>query len=280
MRQKRKIELNIKGFKAWLSKQGLAESTIKKYLIYIKLMPYVTGASINKALNKGFTAYYALKWYARFDKRALKYLPSKPPRQPKPALRYPLTESEAYKILEYCKTAKYELYVFLLLLFHTGCRGGTIINLRLIDFEARGAELAPGEDYTTFSIKTKGGERIVKPISKEVYDEVRHYARNKNIKDKIFNRPCQRTYGRWLHKICKGLLFERYQGYPVQKVTLHHFRHLFCLRVYEETHDPLLCKLALNHKSFNSTERYLIGKADRSGEVSLKLMRKSFPGHK
>jgi site-specific recombinase XerD len=140
--------------------------------------------------------------------------------------------------------------VLVRLLLATGLRLGSALGLDVedVDLEAR--------EMSVRNCKGARDERVA--LGGSVRDVLAEYLDGRvtgplfasHAGDRLPVRQAQRRLGKWF-------------GAAGVRASAHALRHTFATRLYEATHDPLLVKAALHHRSIGSTMVYATATTDQ-----------------
>ena len=161
------------------------------------------------------------------------------------------------QLLDACSTTR-EL-LFITMLISTGMRLCELLNLRFRDI-LRSRKVI----YISSSKGRSDGyvpltDRVLNLLT--VYCQAYHTAhpeRPLSSEDYVFfypipDRPEQASHIRRMYYEIK-----QNAGLGAEKFNIHSLRHFFALNLYLQSHDPLLVKQALHHKTYGATEKYVL----------------------
>jgi len=147
----------------------------------------------------------------------------------------PIEVVELEQILDNAKRKDARNVLMIRLLLKTGARGSELLAVRPMDLHV--------ETHSVFIRGLKDGKDRELPVPYKLFQQL--YDEASGPKDKpIFPIALRTLQGIW------------YDIRPVEK-KLHSLRHTFAYNLYKQTKDILLVKMALGHRTVQSTMIYL-----------------------
>lgn len=182
------------------------------------------------------------------DENVIKNNPTKNLPLPRVVIKEPtfLQESEIRKLLQVVKKDK-RAEVAIRILVETGFRLSELTNISVgdIDIEAK-----------TIKIRRKGNMEQIVPINSGLSKLLKSFVKNKNvdvpiIANRVGGRMTQRRVAIMVQDYLKKAKVDR------TGISVHSFRHSFCVRMLENKVNLKTIQLLCGHRSISTTERYL-----------------------
>lgn len=262
----------IEQFVGYLKERNLSPNTIKLYKDNLmEFWQYCKGKSSIKSIKrediKSFLFYLSEKNNQPITRRAklttirsfYKYLedegkvknnPAKNLPSPKVAIKVPeyLLESEIKKLLQIVKKDKNpRAEVAIRILVETGLRLAELTNLSTGDIDTK---------QKTISVTRKGNVQQVIPINSGLSGFIKVFIKDKEaIAPLIANRMGDRMTARRVAIMVQDYL--KKAKIDRAGISVHSFRHSFCVRMLEKKVNLKTIQLLCNHSSLATTERYL-----------------------
>lgn len=182
------------------------------------------------------------------DEDLIKKNPTKNLPLPKVEIKEPmfLQESEIRKLLQAVKKDK-RAEVAIRILVETGIRLSELTNISIGDIDTAGK---------TIKIKRKGNIEQIVPINSGISKLIKSFVKNKSvdmplIANRMGERMTQRRVAIMIQDYLKKAKVNR------AGISVHSFRHSFCVRMLENKVNLKTIQLLCGHKSISTTERYL-----------------------
>jgi len=147
----------------------------------------------------------------------------------------PIEVVELNERLDNAKRKEARNVLMIRLLLKTGARASELLAVRPMDLHH--------ETHSVFIRGLKDGKDRELPVPYKLFDQLVKEAEGKEKDKPIFPIALRTLQGIW------------YDLRPVEK-KLHSLRHTFAFNLYKNTKDILLVKMALGHKSIQSTMVY------------------------
>jgi len=167
---------------------------------------------------------------------------------PKVEIKEPmfLQKSEIKKLLQIVKKDK-RAEVAIRILVETGIRLSELTGISIGDIDTA---------RKTIKIKRKGNIEQIVPINSGISKLIKSFVKNKNadmplIANRMGKRMTQRRVAIMVHDYLKKAKIDR------DGISVHSFRHSFCVRMLENKVNLKTIQLLCGHKSISTTERYL-----------------------
>ena len=182
------------------------------------------------------------------DEDAIKKNPTKNLPLPKVEIKEPmfLQESEIKKLLQAVKKDK-RAEVAIRILIETGFRLSELAGISVGDIDT---------DAKTIKIRRKGNMEQIVPINSRLSKLIKSFVKNKEVSapliaNRMGERMTQRRVAIMVQDYLKKAKVDR------SGISVHSFRHSFCVRILENKVNLKTIQLLCGHKSISTTERYL-----------------------
>jgi site-specific recombinase XerD len=246
----------IDKFKKYLVEQGRSSHTIRNYLTYIRvaikeniITPDMSNINIQKLLVLDTSTQIksrircSLRKYSHFlvMERILSQIPQEIMAVELPKIKSTIPKitksSEVCKILQY--TTNPEIKAILYILVTTGCRIGSLVDLRVEDIN---------DTEITFNT-AKGGKPYKAALTEDTKTAVHNHIQDRHGYLFINNRGNKATADSIRIKLRRKL--------GKDYVNCHSLRHGFATELIENGADILDVKEVLNHSSIATTQKYI-----------------------
>jgi integrase/recombinase XerC len=182
------------------------------------------------------------------DEDVVKNNPTKNLPLPKVVIKEPLflQEAEIKKLLQAVKKDK-RAEVAIRILVETGFRLSELTNISVGDIDT---------SAKTIKIRRKGNLEQIVPINSGLAKLLKSFVKNKNanmplIANRMGKRMTQRRVAIMVQNYLKKAKVDR------AGISVHSFRHAFCVRMLENKVNLKTIQILCGHKSISTTERYL-----------------------
>lgn len=182
------------------------------------------------------------------DENLIKNNPTNNLPLPKVVIKEPsfLQEAEIRKLLQTVKKDK-RAELAIRILVETGIRLSELTNLSVGDIDTEGK---------TIRVRRKGNTEQILPINSGLNKLLKVFIKNKNadmpiVANRMGGRMTQRRVAIMVQDYLKKAKIDR------AGISVHSFRHSFCVRMLENKVNLKTIQLLCGHKSISNTERYL-----------------------
>jgi integrase/recombinase XerC len=182
------------------------------------------------------------------DEDVIKNNPTKNLPLPRVVIKEPsfLQESEIKKLLQTVRKDK-RAEIAIRILVETGFRLSELTGISVgdIDMEAK-----------TIKIRRKGNMEQIVPINSGLAKLIKSFVKNKNVQAPLI---ANRSGGRMTQRRVAIMVQDYLKKAKVDRtgISVHSFRHSFCVRMLENKVNLKTIQLLCGHKSISTTERYL-----------------------
>jgi len=182
------------------------------------------------------------------DEDVIKNNPTKNLPLPKVEIKEPVfpSEVEIRKLLQAVKKDK-RAEVAVRTLTETGFRLSELTNISIGDIDTRGK---------TIKIRRKGNVEQIVPINSGLNKLIKSFVKNKDVSAPLI---ANRMGGRMTQRRIAIMVQDCLKKAKVNRagISVHSFRHSFCVRMLQNKVNLKIIQLLCGHKSISTTERYL-----------------------
>jgi site-specific recombinase XerD len=182
------------------------------------------------------------------DEDMIKNNPTKNLPLPKVVIKEPmfLSEFEIRKLLQVVKKDK-RAEVAIRILIETGFRLSELTNISVCDIDMQGK---------TIKIRRKGNMEQIVPINSGLNKIIKSFVKNKEVSAPLI---ANRNGGRMTQRRVAIMVQDYLKKAKVDRagISVHSFRHSFCVRMLENKVNLKTIQLLCGHRSISTTERYL-----------------------
>lgn len=182
------------------------------------------------------------------DEDVIKKNPTKNLPLPRVVIKEPIfpNEAEIKRLLKAVKNDK-RAEIAIRILVENGIRLSELTNLSVGDIDT---------DGKTIRIRRKGNREQILPINSGLNKLVKSFIKNKNadmpiVANRMGGRMTQRRVAIMVQDYLKKAKVDR------AGISVHSFRHSFCVRMLENKVNLKTIQLLCGHRSISTTERYL-----------------------